>query len=465
MVVTISLCSLSGSWSYSLTNGISGFEGDSFNSVAISEDGNYVVALTESDKLLLFKKTSNVPLWQFNEGFRIRNLAISSNGSFIVAGSSEGQVYLFNRSYPIPIWIYDFGVEYSVENLIISSNDKYIVAGASTMEPNSDLILVFEDLNPLPKWNVPGNHFAVSNDFKFISVTDSIEISLYHMFNSTPIWSFDSGIKSLTRLAISTQGEFVAAIDPVAGLQVFDNLSSTPKWYFKSPDNMERLEISVDGLIACGSTGGLYMFNQTSSTPLWFFDLGCCYSLDFNENGKFLVAGVLDRIYLFTPLNPVPLWTGPNSIYTSISSDGKSITSAYYTQMYYFNVDNPLIVENFFLFYYINFSILGLLSASFSIKFIRFVFKQKKARKQEQVQKEDLQKIIEYSNRISKKVLRTILGMNKSDFTEKLPEIIDEFGLQADEDYIYLNEGEVSNFVKDLDKKFEEWNELKKKEG
>ena len=83
--------------------------------------------------------------------------------------------------------------------------------------------------------------------------------------------------------------------------------------------------------------------------------------------------------------------------------------------------------------------------------------------KEEQAQREDIQKFFQYSNRVSKEMVRSILGGDKSTFEEQISEWATEFGFKVDEDYIFINKDELPEFIKELDEKFEEWRDLKKK--
>jgi hypothetical protein len=60
-------------------------------------------------------------------------------------------------------------------------------------------------------------------------------------------------------------------------------------------------------------------------------------------------------------------------------------------------------------------------------------------------------------------MVRTVLGIDKSAFEEKISELASEFGFKVVGDYIFINKEELPEFIKELDDKFEEWQDLKKK--
>jgi WD40 repeat protein len=116
--------------------------GYGFGSIAISRDGNYVVAGDVIGDVYLFQKESGVPIWSYGIqppeipiggygiGVPVASIALSSNGSRIVASTYASKIYLFSRSSDTPLWIYDAG-HYSsmVPYVAISADGEYVVAG------------------------------------------------------------------------------------------------------------------------------------------------------------------------------------------------------------------------------------------------------------------------------------------------------------------------------------------------
>ena len=69
--------------------------------VAISADGEYIVAGSYDYKIYLFAKDSSTPLWSYTTESGMTSVAISADGEYIVAGSDDNKVYLFNRGSDI----------------------------------------------------------------------------------------------------------------------------------------------------------------------------------------------------------------------------------------------------------------------------------------------------------------------------------------------------------------------------
>ena len=72
--------------------------------MAISSDGKYIAAGCESEKILLFEKSSSTPLWSYSASYKVATVAISSDGEYIAAGTWDGYVYLSHKSSSIPMW-------------------------------------------------------------------------------------------------------------------------------------------------------------------------------------------------------------------------------------------------------------------------------------------------------------------------------------------------------------------------
>ena len=78
------------SWSYSVD-----FLGGSQIKTAISSDGEYIVGTSDND-LMLFHRSSPIPLWSYRTVVRIGSVVISSNGSYIATLSDKLYVAVTN---------------------------------------------------------------------------------------------------------------------------------------------------------------------------------------------------------------------------------------------------------------------------------------------------------------------------------------------------------------------------------
>ena len=179
-------------WNYNAGSGI--------NSVAISADGEYIVAGSDEDQVLLFHKDSNTPLWSYTAGDGVYSVAISSDGETIVAGSLDNNVYLFDKDSSTPLWSYGTGNR--VWSVAISQDGETIAAGSW-----DNRVYLFDKDSGTPLWSHATSNFVFSVD-------------------------------------ISADGEMIAAGSDKAYL--FDRNSSTPRWSYSTGDTVRAVDLSED---------------------------------------------------------------------------------------------------------------------------------------------------------------------------------------------------------------------------
>ena len=117
--------------------------GNEVNKVEISKDGEYIVAATgNNSQVSLFKSNNPTPIWIYQAPEltggtptgavvrQISDLAISGNGNYIVAGDNDGDVILFDKNSSIPLSITHLDYSYNNPVLVsISEDGRHIVAG------------------------------------------------------------------------------------------------------------------------------------------------------------------------------------------------------------------------------------------------------------------------------------------------------------------------------------------------
>ena len=63
--------------------------------MAISADGEYIVAGSDDNKVYLFDKDSSTPIWNYTTGMNVNSVSISADGTYFSAGSDDNSVYKF----------------------------------------------------------------------------------------------------------------------------------------------------------------------------------------------------------------------------------------------------------------------------------------------------------------------------------------------------------------------------------
>ena len=66
-------------------------------SVAISQNGKYIVAGSHDNKVFLFDKSKPTPIWSYETDDWVYSVSISADGQYIAAGSRDNKIYFFNN--------------------------------------------------------------------------------------------------------------------------------------------------------------------------------------------------------------------------------------------------------------------------------------------------------------------------------------------------------------------------------
>ncbi len=199
---------------------------------------------------------------------------------------------------------------------------------------------------------------AISSNGQYIAAVGyDFNIHLFEKDSSTPIWSSYLGIH-VESVAISSDGQCIVAgtLRPTSKVYFFEKINSTPLWSYNTSGSVFSLAISSDGQYFAAGIGrddpSVYLFEKNSSTPLWRYDIGSSVSrvnsVGISSNGNYIVAGSLNgNLYLFGRNSSTPIWTyhTPNWAYhVAISSDGNYIvvgtTEGGGTGIYFFERDN-----------------------------------------------------------------------------------------------------------------------------
>jgi len=133
--------------------------GGDINSVAISHDANYIVVGSQDKNIYVYKRTSGSPLWQFEADNAIGFVDIASDASFVAAcekGAGGDKVYLFMNDPSSliygemqPLWMYE--TEDEIKSLSASGTlfptTVLNNTGTGTIVLSSDSRLVYTDLD------------------------------------------------------------------------------------------------------------------------------------------------------------------------------------------------------------------------------------------------------------------------------------------------------------------------------
>jgi len=314
--------------------------------IAISSNGEYIVA--SSDKIYLFGRDSNIPIWSYDT---TGSIAISQNGSYIAVGSPDHKVYLFSKDSNTPLWSYDIGNPVSC--IDISADGNYIVVGtwANLGEPT---IYLFSKDSNIPVWSraegMEVRALAISGDSNYIvAAVDSDRLYLFARQDDVPLWwAIVNDPIIITSVAISYDGTYIVTGDWSHDIHLFSKESATPLWNYDVGHYVYEVDISGDGeYIVAGASCGAFLFARTSSKPIWKYE-SYIEHVAISTDGKYITAGgfYCHKVYFFSRDQGVPIWnydTGNVVTSVSISSSGDYIAAGDRDQgnAYFFTTSPP----------------------------------------------------------------------------------------------------------------------------
>jgi len=250
------------------------------NSIAISEEGDYIVAGSNSNEIFLFHKDSDDPLWIFDTDedddgdAEVEAVAISADGEYIAAGDNRGKTYLFDKDSSTPLWTSQSETG-KVRSIAISSNGQYIIStgGGGTA--------LFDKYSSTPHRTVfGGNYVAISsNGTNFVVADWNTWVLYYDRDVDGDLWRKEMGHPGcsttsecpITSLSITPDGKYVA----IGGEREVSLLDNTGKsiWNYYTPNlegrdtGLTSVKISEDArqIVAGGPIGRVYLFNNYDS--------------------------------------------------------------------------------------------------------------------------------------------------------------------------------------------------------
>ncbi|MFX0139196.1 MAG: WD40 repeat domain-containing protein [Candidatus Hodarchaeota archaeon] len=290
-------------WSFNTNSG------DDVFSVAISADGQYIIAGCEDNHIYFFNNTNSTPIWSYEmrptvtKSVNYVSVDISADGQYMVASReyvnkspsyTKGDIFVFNKTNSTPLWIYESNNP--ITQVAISADGQYIVSG----EWGGAVRLFNKDSNST-LWTCPTiysvSRIAISADSNYIVAGAGYNILLLARGGPLPLTNYTTnhGIKAVS---ISDDGEyFVGGCGWKDGnVYLFNRTYPLPLWS-RNIVQVETLSISGDGrYIAAGSTNyNVYMFNRNSSKVLWYHHIrSYSFSIDLSADGYYMVSGSLD---------------------------------------------------------------------------------------------------------------------------------------------------------------------------
>ena len=227
---------------------------------AISSDGKYIVAVGGMTICMIDKNKGII--WDYETNGTINSMDMSSNGKYIVVGCDDGNVYMFNMSGLYKI----YQTNGSVNGVSINPYVKLIGAGG-----NDKCIYLFTlDGRLLHKTNN-------SEEIYYLKITNNGNIIAYGW---DTIYYFDKNLNTLWNYKINGDYIYQIKITPDGNYILFYN--DYPRYY----------------QLIRGVNEGLFVLNNNGKVT-WHYPTDYVDSADITADGKYVVALIQDKLYLF----------------------------------------------------------------------------------------------------------------------------------------------------------------------
>lgn len=318
--------------------------------------------LITNNKIYLFDKNNNQPIWSYDVGKKwITSVAISTNDKQLTAADNKGGLYLFNLDSNIPIWTYGVKPDTNTnENIEIgSSSDKGLVAFADNGYLVTALekeVFLFKTASNQPIWQYDVGMglegLNISDDGKYISAGGhNTKVYLWETSNSQPKWEYkvesEGGILGLEgsvirSMAMTPDGKYFTAGTscPDRSIYVFQPDKSRPILKIKAGANfpVETIDISNDGQYVISAGGGstddpysALLVRTNQEEPVWKFDYSKnpAISARISPDSQSIALGyILDGVYFLSRDSNQPPWQLKNAGYIgdmAFSADGNTL--------------------------------------------------------------------------------------------------------------------------------------------
>ncbi len=185
------------------------------------------------------------------------------------------------------------------------------------------------------------NKWKISGDGRYVATANDFKLWFLEAKTSKVLWFYPYDIWDV---AVSYNGDYIAAIKREFDVCLFKKESGTPQWIFDGKMRLDKIDMSSDGgFIAVGggiNEGIVMLFKRDSSVPIRAWKLPTMVRhLRISADGTYIAAGTEDEVTLFHRDKNAPLWIykieGKDKRYLdvkslSISGSGEYVTATTY---------------------------------------------------------------------------------------------------------------------------------------
>lgn len=365
-LIALSLITLMLSSVYAQPPTVLWFDGIPLNDIAISKDGQYVIAAESTCGGVIRFYSSNGdgnPIWTTSFADEVFSVAISVDGDCVAAGTSQYVRFWKNArsltGIQDPTWTSQSIGQIESRCLDISNDGNYVAACGT-----GDSVFYWANTKTRSStsepvtWSRTFGAFNVecidlSSDGDYVTAGVQTDVAYWKnarslTSNPAPSWYSTSPGDNIIDIAISDDGNYIAAAGTAGPSPLYywanaKTLSGNPTYTWDSAPGVDfnALDMSSDGdsIFAGGSTGTtekVYFWSGARSkmgmiNPKWTYTTNNIVDVSMNVEGDLMAAGDnVGNIHYFDKTGDKK-WTrslGENTVSTSISGDGGTLAVA-----------------------------------------------------------------------------------------------------------------------------------------
>ncbi len=256
--------------------------GSGMSSVLVSEEGDYVLAMDETQTVYLFRALGagvNTPRWSHRlQGGRV--LGIHSSGGIppivYTLASVDGHILLFSSREGL-LWEYSTGA--SAVEAEISFNGKYVAAVDAL-----GWVYLFDIGNPQPLWRSPtgltGGVLSLSQASMVAmgggDASGGGRVLSLSLEDGAKLWGYGTG-SPVTSVSMSSDGSTVVVYEREGGASVLtESVGEVTVSDLSVAGGIESVWAPPFGsyAVTLGADGRVCFLYTSRSTPLWVYDAG-----------------------------------------------------------------------------------------------------------------------------------------------------------------------------------------------
>ena len=278
--------------------------------------------------------------WKYNTDGTVVSVAVSADGNYTVAGTETGSVFLLDGKGSL-LWTHHFAA--AVECVAISGDGSRIVVSVQEYRSGSPDTYLFDNLKNViwQKDLVAGGRpcdVAISPDAKYIVTGDTNHVFYFYDISGSQIWTYTAG-DWVTAVSVSSEGKYAAAGSWDNTLYFF-NKSGSLLWNQTLEYNVDAVSVSPEGeyvAAGCPTVEDLSLFANNGSLLLKKPFYISIKAVSVSANANRIAVGDLEKVTVIDKMANIMC---ERQIDTSIedvaiTADGKYVASGCGDNVYY----------------------------------------------------------------------------------------------------------------------------------